>query len=56
MSDRQINAVIHELETQRAMLGNRAATLAASNAALAEENDKLKKRIAELEKPSDEKA
>lgn len=51
--DKAINAVIAELESQRTMLGNRAAQIAAANAVLAAENAELKKRIAELEKPKE---
>ena len=49
MNDKAINAMLAELEMQRTLLGNRAATLAASNAMLAEKNAALEKRIAELE-------
>jgi hypothetical protein len=57
MSDKALNALVQELEMQRAILGNRAAQFAASNAALAEENAALKKRVAELEaKPAESTA
>lgn len=48
MNDKAINALIAELESQRTLLGNRAAQIAAANAVLAAENETLKKRIAEL--------
>lgn len=47
--DSEINAMLKELEEQRAYLGNRAAKLAASNAALADENDRLRADIERLQ-------
>lgn len=46
------NAMLQELANQRGILGDRAASIAAANAVLAAENEKLKARIAELESPS----
>jgi regulator of replication initiation timing len=51
-----VNALIRELSEQRGILGNRSAQMAASNAALAYENEELKKRIAELEKKPEPEA
>jgi cell division protein FtsB len=46
-------AIAREISNQRAFLGDRAANLAADNAMLLAEVEKLKARIAELEKPQD---
>jgi ubiquinone biosynthesis protein UbiJ len=46
------NAMLSELMDQRASLGNRAMQLAADNAHLKEQVEKLTKRVAELEKPA----
>lgn len=46
------NAIIQEISSQRAILGNRAAELAAELAVVKVENAALRKRLAELEKPA----
>jgi hypothetical protein len=45
------NAMLGELAAQRDQLGTRALQLAADNAHLKEQVEKLTKRVAELEKP-----
>ena len=47
------NAMIAELSEQRAINGNRAAEWAARAAVLKVENDALRKRLSELEKPDE---
>ena len=49
----RINAMIQELSTQRSIAGNRAAELAGANAILKAENEALRKRLEELEKPKE---
>ena len=52
---KQVDAMAQEFSNQRAALGDRAVHLAAVNAQLRAEIEELKKRIAEIEKPSETK-
>ena len=50
LDDASVNAMLLELQEQRAVLGNRAAKLAASNAVLSVKLGEAEARIKELEK------